>query len=318
MSLFSTYATGENRVTASILAVLRALSLRHTERILGAMLGASELELIAFSNQVSRGGPGVPDAMISASIRLLIETKTARNSVDVTQLRRHLERLNGATEKTRMLLVLTPDAARLPSMDALPSEIAVWSSFSALDQAIDELLGDRGEVVSEREAFLLRELQVMLEDENLLEAADEVLVVAALWALDEYRDTSAYVCQPNRTFRDVTRLAFYTVGAIAPFVPRIVETFDSVEFRRGLHGGRLGSLVDALVNRSLRQEGRDYKVLLLTAPDDPETIRLDAPVANDLTSETGRVIAFTQGQRYVSLARLKTARSTSELVDVRR
>ncbi|HJQ35812.1 MAG TPA: hypothetical protein VKB93_01605 [Thermoanaerobaculia bacterium] len=50
MSLFSTYSTGENRVTASILAVLRSLSLRHTERLLGAMLEAPELELLDFSN----------------------------------------------------------------------------------------------------------------------------------------------------------------------------------------------------------------------------------------------------------------------------
>lgn len=314
MSLFSTYSTGENRVTASILAVLRALSLRHTERLLGAMLEAPELELLDFSNQVARGGPGVPDAVISGSIRLMIETKTARNAVDIAQLRRHLEKLTAASETTKMLLVLTPDAARPAAMESFPLDVAVWSSFAALDQAIDELLGDRGEVVSEREAFLLRELQTMFEEENLLAAADEVLVVAALWALDEYRDRSAYVCQPNRPFRDVERMAFYTMGEIAPVVPKIVETFEAVEFRRGAYQGRLGEVVDALVDRALRQEGRHYKVMLLTAPDDRETIRLKGPVVNDLTSETGRNIAFTQGQRYVSLARLKAAKTTSELI----
>lgn len=314
MSLFSTYSIGENRVTASILAVLRSLSMRHTERILGAMLGASELQLLDFSNQVSRGGPGVPDAVISGSIRLMIETKTTRNAVDAAQLRRHLEKLNAATESTKMLLVLTPDAARPAAMESFPIETTAWASFAALDQAIDELLGDRGEVVSEREAFLPRELQVMIEEENLLAAADEVLVVAALWALDEYRDTSAYVCQPNRTFRDVERMAFYTLGEIAPFVPKIVQTLEAVEFRRGAHTGRLGAVVDALLDRALRQEGRQYKVMLLTAPEDSETIRFGAPVVNDLTSETGRAIAFTQGQRYVSLSRLRVAKTTSELI----
>lgn len=317
MSLFSTYSTGENRVTASILAVLRTLSLRHTERILAAMLGASELQLIDFSNQVSRGGPGVPDAVISSSIRLMVETKTARNAVDAAQLRRHLDKLAAATESRKMLLVLTPDASPPAAMAAFSEAAVVWTSFAALDQAIDELLGDRGEVVSEREAFLLRELQVMIEEENLLAAADEVLVVAALWALDEYRDTSAYVCQPNRAFRDVERIAFYTLGAIAPFVPKILETFEAVEFLRGTRAGRVGAVIDALVDRALRQDGRQYKVMLLTGPEDPETIRLAAPVVNDLTSEAGRVIAFTQGQRYVSLSRLKSAKTTSALVDRR-
>jgi hypothetical protein len=265
--------------------VLRSLSLRHTERLLGAVLETSELRLIDFSNQVSRGGPGIPDAVISGSIRLLIETKTARNAVDEAQLRRHLERLNAASEVTKILLVLTPDATRPAVMERLPSDVVVWSSFAALDQAIDELLSDRGEVVSEREAFLLRELQLMLEAEKLLSAADEVLVVAALLALNEYRDIAAYVCQPNRTFRQVDRMAFYTLGEIAPFVPKITETHPAVEFRRGAHLGRLGTVVDTLIDRSLRPEGRFYKVMLLTPQDHAETIRLNAPIANDLTRQ---------------------------------
>lgn len=230
------------------------------------------------------------------------------------QLRRHLDRLNASSEMTKMLLVLTPDATRPAVMERLPSDVVVWSSFAALDQAIEELLNDRGEVVSEREAFLLRQLQLMLEAENLLSAADEVLVVAALLALSEYRDIAAYVCQPNRTFRQVERMAFYTLGEIAPFVPKIVETFPAVEFRRSAYAGELGAVVDSLLNRGLRAEGRYYKVMLLTAQDDADTIRLAGPIANDLTSEAGRNIAFTQGQRYVSLTKLKAAKTTSELV----
>ena len=313
MSLFSTYSTGENRVTASIVAVLRALSLQHTERILGAILGASELELINFATQVSRGGPGVPDAVISGSIRLMIETKTARNAIDAVQLERHLAKLNAAGEATKMLLVLTPDATRPAAMASFTDPAVIWSSFAALNQAIEELLHDRGEVVSEREAFLLRELQVMIEEERLLAAADEVLVVAALWALHEYRDLSAYVCQPRRAFREVERIAFYTMGEVAPYVPKIYDVFDEVEFRRGVHEGKLGAVVNAMLNRGRREEGKQYKVILLSGSHDPDTIMLESPVRNDLTSG-GRTIAFTQGQRYVSLSRLRAAKTTSQLI----
>ncbi len=59
-SIFSSYSTGENRVTASILAVLRSLSLDRMQRILGAFLEESEFELVRFSNQVSRGGSSSP------------------------------------------------------------------------------------------------------------------------------------------------------------------------------------------------------------------------------------------------------------------
>jgi hypothetical protein len=80
-------------------------------------------------------------------------------------------------------------------------------------------------------------------------------------------------------------MAFYTLGEIAPFVPKITETHPAVEFRRGAHLGRLGTVVDTLIDRSLRPEGRFYKVMLLTPQDHAETIRLNAPIANDLTRQ---------------------------------
>ena len=58
-SIFSTYSTGENRVTASFLAVLRSLSLDRMQRLIGSLLEQSEFELIRFENQPSRDGVGI-------------------------------------------------------------------------------------------------------------------------------------------------------------------------------------------------------------------------------------------------------------------
>ena len=66
------------------------------------------------------------------------------------------------------MLILTPDDQRPPLVEELDDDRAIWSSFALLCQAIDEVLDDNKEVVSEREAFLLRELQSMLETEGLL------------------------------------------------------------------------------------------------------------------------------------------------------
>jgi uncharacterized membrane-anchored protein YjiN (DUF445 family) len=139
-SIFSTYSTGENRVTASILAVLRSLTLSRIERLLGAMLEQSELELVRFQNQPSRGAAGVPDALIQSSFRLLIETKTSRGTINRPQIERHLARLDEATEQTQVLLVLTPDGDRPAVLDKLDDKRLAWASFATLDQAIDELL----------------------------------------------------------------------------------------------------------------------------------------------------------------------------------
>ena len=49
--LFSTYRQGENRVTASMLAVFERIDLALVERLLGAASGESELQMVSFRNQ---------------------------------------------------------------------------------------------------------------------------------------------------------------------------------------------------------------------------------------------------------------------------
>lgn len=312
-NIFSTYSQGENRVTASFLAVIRSLSLDRIQRLLGALLEQSEFELIRFENQPSKGGAGVPDAIIQSSIRLLVETKTERNAVDRAQVERHLTRLDAAEEAATTLLVLTPDAARPAIFDKLDDERVAWSSFALLDQAIDELLDDSKEVVSEREAFLLRELQAMLEAEGLLANPNDVVVVAARSAWQEYNEIHAYVCQPNRSFQQVTRLGFYSKGVIYPLVPMIIESHDDVEMQRDAYEGALGTLVNRLIDEDRREGGRRFKVMLLSAPDSPDTVKLNDPIPNDKRSKTGKPTAFTMGQRYVSSEALVEAKTTSDL-----
>ncbi len=312
-SIFSTYSTGENRVTASFLAVLRSLSLDRIQRLLGALLEQSEFELVQFENQPSKGSAGVPDAIIQSSVCLLLETKTERNGVHLPQIKRHIDRLDQVGEKNALLLVLTPDDARPAVLDELNDDQIAWSSFALLDQAIDELLDDSKEVVSEREAFLLRELQAMFEAEELLANPNDVVIVAARSAWQEYNDIHAYVCQPNRSFQQVSRVGFYSKSVIYPLVPRIVETYEDIEIKRDVYDGQLGKLVNRLLDDNRREEGRRHKVIILSAPDSPETLKLPQPVPNDKRSKTGKTTAFTMGQRYVSSEALLKANTTSDL-----
>lgn len=315
INLFSTYSTGENRVTASILAVLRSLSLDRMQRLLGALLEELEFELVTFQNQPGKGGEGVPDAIIQSSCRLLIETKVRRKAVKADQLKRHLERLDKATETTQLLLVLTPDDVRPTVFDSIQDARLAWASFAALDQAIDGMLSDKYEVVSEREAFLLRELQNMLMAEGLITNENDVVVIPARNAWPEYQQYHAYVCQPDRSFQQVKRLAFYTDGQIFPLVPKILEFYDHVEFVVGKNEGQLGELVCTLLKAHKRNEGTVSKVVFLSPPESPDTLKLDKPILNDCKSKAGKPIAFVQNQRYVSSKSLKIAKTTSDLVD---
>ena len=313
INIFSTYSTRENRVTASILAVIQALSLGRIERLLGAILEES-VQLVRFQNQFTGGGPGVPDALIQSSCRLLVETKLKANSVDPEQLKRHLTKLDEATESFKILIVLTPDLQQPAIFDKINNRQLAWASFANLDQAIDDLLKDPREVVSEREAFLLRELQAMLLNEGLLANTKDVVIVAARVAWPEYQKYHVYVCQPDRSFKQVARIGFYSQGKIHPLIPKIIDVHEHVEFVPEQYDGKLRSLIEKLLEETTRKQGEAYKVVFLSAPDSTETVNLGQPIVNDLQTESGGITAFTQNQRYMTLERLRNAKTTSVLV----
>jgi hypothetical protein len=70
-----------------------------------------------------------------------------------------------------------------------------WASFAIPDQAIDELLADPQEVIAEREAFLLRNLELMLQEEDLLKSFADVVYVL-LSRLRQAKQTSD-LCEPE-------------------------------------------------------------------------------------------------------------------------
>lgn len=58
-------------------------------------------------------------------------------------------------------------------------------------------------------------------------------------------------------------------------------------------------------------------MLFLSAPHSEEALRIGSPIPNDLESDSGRTIAFTQGQRYVTLEAIKEEpATTSELLQL--
>ena len=131
-----------------------------------------------------------------------------------------------------------------------------------------------------------------------------------------------YVGQPNRVFREgLTHFGFYADGAIQPYVPRIkrhipVVRFTSADAASQPAAGeqRVGDVIDRLLDEGARMDGESYCLLLLSGPDDPATVVLEHPIANDTVTANGRNWAWTLGQRYTRLDRLRSGvRRTSEL-----
>ena len=158
---------------------------------------------------------------------------------------------------------------------------------------------------------------------EITNTADRVVVVAARVALDEYLTYAAYICQPHRAFRDCVRMAFYTKNSIDRRIPKILGSIESIsrdeiETRTDLtesDRARLRALHEKMESsRSEDWRKYQYKVVFLTPPDSPETLTLPYNIVNDAPAKSGRGTAFTQGQRYVSLARLaQEPKTTSSL-----
>jgi hypothetical protein len=150
-------------------------------------------------------------------------------------------------------------------------------------------------------------------------ATDDVVVVAARIAYEEYIHYNAYVCQPGRTFRDVDRMGFYRHSSIERHFPAIRAIEDGVPFTRE-NADRLratgspvdrevGDLIDTLLDHHKRYEGDVHEVVLLTTPDDPQTVTLPRAIRHH---PTGRGSAWTMGQRYISEAALRRNPQTTD------
>jgi hypothetical protein len=327
--LLSTYSTGENRVTSSTRAVFERLDLALVRELLAGATGSGdELSGVIFQNQVP-GKRSVPDALISARFSWWFETKIQHGAYAAEgharrQLRHHAAQF--AHDADARLFVLTPDPIRPAWFDQLDGvaddakQRVVWIGFRDIANHIARITADPNRLLDERTRFLLSELVAFYEAEGLL-SSDDTVVVAARSAWPEYQRRSAYICQPNRSFREgVSHLGFYASGAVQPLVPRILEMFRAVEFSqasidelRRVDATDLAELVESVLADGSRSEGASYDVLLLSAPDAADTLRLPAAILNDARTAAGGNWAWTLNQRYTSIEALRLARTTSDL-----
>lgn len=154
---------------------------------------------------------------------------------------------------------------------------------------------------------------------------DDVVIVAARSAYPEYLALGAYICQPDRVFREsATRLGFYADGEIKTEIAEIQYVEESVIFtleeaerrKASAHPEirRVGELLEVSISNG-RGPGHAYKVMLLSPKDAAETILLQVPILNDQTTVTGKRWGWTLGQRYISLAALMSGPAVTSALE---
>ena len=234
--LFSTYSQGENRVTASILAVFERISFSIVEPILQALIQEPETAFLTFRNQPP-GPKSTPDARIRASFSYWIETKRVPNAINKRQVFDHLNALDSEPAvDIQRLLILTPDDHTPDLISEIKDDRIAWANFEDLVKAIQEIteldeewLSSDKPFPTERERELLRELVRFIISEDLVGVStDLVLVVAARKAILEYLQWDAYLCQPNRSFQPTKYMAFYANGRIDNILPKIFSAVEKV------------------------------------------------------------------------------------------
>ena len=320
--LFSTYRQGENRVTATFLSVLQRLSHPNADRILRTLLDEDSFSLVSFQNQV-RTKHSVPDAVIRGAT-VWVETKTTRNAVRRCQIEDHLE----SVSNDQKLLVLTPDDSKPTALGEVedPGNILAWSNFSTLHEVIKNILADEEEPPSEREAFLLNELILMLRYDGLLSRPSNVAVVAASSAWYMYKTLPVYRCARSLPLRTgIEYMAFYSQGEIQPIVAKVKAIVDPLNLTDEDSVNLIESAATKELALDLRQrihEGSgelgwfdgEFKVVFLgELGDGNNTVELNNPIVNDKTSENGKSVAFTYGKpRYFTLESLRDVAQAAE------
>lgn len=144
---------------------------------------------------------------------------------------------------------------------------------------------------------------------------DKVCVVGASTAWPFYRMTGAYVCQENRYFQEDTgRIGFYSSRLIHGVAPRIEHIYPSVSYDDATAAmlvldshpvtRRLGDVLTAALEQGHSDEA--VEILLLTPLGHEGTATFE-PVRHEGKG------AWTQRQRYASLAQLRVAATTADL-----
>jgi hypothetical protein len=186
--------------------------------------------------------------------------------------------------------------------------------------------GDLQSFVGEHSRFLLRELQSMFAADGLLDQLVDTVVVAARLAWNEYLETGAYICQPDRTFRTgLCYMGFYTKMEIQPIIAKILYQepkpimFDDAtvaHFREG--SGAMDQLLADTIEKLIahgKPSGQPYRVFLLSRHNDEDSLTLPGSIKNTTKASSGRGFAWTMSQRYTRLTALTTqgVSTTTEL-----
>ncbi len=239
----------------------------------------------------------IPDGLISCNyaFNIYIESKLSKD-IDPTQLENHKKLLDNDRDDRNKLIYITKHSKR---PDILPSEI-LWTNWTTLMNILNDYQLDVPNPVL---TYLIEQFELLITSLDLYDDSENrVIIVGGRWGEPIALEYGFYACQGGRSFRKAKYLAFYYAQRIQ-YLFEIVEKNDNVDIK---------------TRKDVPAEYFQKKEPLYT-PEERTFFKLKLvkefipAIKNDTTTENGRRIAFTQGQTYTTLDKIKNAEVTSEL-----
>ena len=294
-SIFGEYKSGEVRVTAALLHIFRIGG----PELMNSVFEDLNIELDAQVNtQVKKkGAKSRPDGELAANYHVYIESKIRPWDINIEhnieQLRNHLRLIE---KDGSALIYITADKekpAELPER-----EDVYWTTWKEITRRLKMYVPPFNKDVI---GFLADQFNLLVDNvvfSNLDESTDDnrVLIVGGRYAENIALNYGFYSCQANRNFRPSKYLAFY-------YDKRVSSVFE-------IEGSpiQVKSLEDVShllpVDYTLTDEDRKPHtfVSLKKVP------ILNEPITHEYPNP------FVQRQRYTTIEKLKSARTTDDLL----
>lgn len=291
-SIFGEYNKDEDRVTAALLQILRIGG----PELMNAVFDDFDISFDAEVNtQVSGSTKSRPDGELKANYHLFIESKIKKwtsSSHNINQLKNHVAL---AKKEHANLLYITLDEKR--PMDLNKYLGVFWTNWK---EVVERLKKFESTFNNDVMSFLASQFEMLIDNVVFSQNdgytnANRVIIVGGHFAEDIALTYHFYSCQPGRSFREASYIAFYHKKRIK-YVFKIkgnpiqVNSLEEVQDK----------LPPNYTLTAIDKEPHTFFEL-----EDAEELKEDV-CHNDFGP-------FVQRQRYTSISKLRNAKTTRDL-----
>lgn len=300
-SIFGSYNQTENRVTATLLQILKIGGTEFIGKLMNQIeeidFPSSEINIVTQEREMHNVYDGMLDC--NFAFRVLVESKIEIGKINKKQLDGLIK---NAVNPTDYILFITPDNSKPQILETKERPI-YWTNWKRINEILKEINTNQ-----EPLNFLINEYEKFLEFLKLLNVVSpeqRVQIAAGSYGEPIALKFGFYACQNYRTIKESRYLAFYNNRGIHSLFEILGEPINNCDLSKIDNNNVKQYLIDYEPNYSSRDKRQFYNLKLV---DDKLTIKHSGE------NKKGKKTAFTMGVfRYTTIDKLKSAKTTEDL-----